>query len=143
MTTTAAPGAPEFSAQWMFLVSVAGIPGYWKTKTGGETDTDVGEEWDGGSNEPELMPGRPTIGDVVLTRGYKRLRDQDLVAELHRRAGRWRTSVTIQPTDTDLIPRGRPTVYTALLRRVADPEVDAGSGESAMIEITLKPARRA
>lgn len=125
------------AAQRQFLIRVAGIDGYFATKTGGAMEAEASREFDGGSLTPEVMTSPAIPTDVVIGRPFKPGRDAELLRRLRPLTGRWRTSVSQQPTDIDLVPVGKPTVYTGVLRAVNDPESDASSGDAARIELTF------
>lgn len=129
------------SAQRQSLVKVAGIDGYFATKTGGDTEGEVSLAYDGGKAKPEKLSGPPVVGEVVVSRTYDPLRDAALEKELRKKVGRWYTTVSVQPTDADLVALPvPPTVYTnALLRRVVGPEHDASSGDPQVLELTFDP----
>lgn len=124
------------AAQRQFLVSVEGVTGFFATKTGGVTSADTTDVFDGGSTRPEKLAAPATTDNIVTGRPYDTERDQPVVNRLRPQVGRWRTTVAVQPTDADLVPVGPPEVYAnALLVRVQAPEVDAASGDAAMLEL--------
>lgn len=128
------------SAQRQFLVSVAGVQGYFANKSGGNVSGDVTESWDGGSLEPEVLGGPARPDELTVSRPFKRERDAATLKLLRSRVNRWRTTVAVQPTDEDLIAVGDPTVYSeCLLTGVNEPEVDAASGDAAVLELTFRP----
>lgn len=132
------------AAQRQFLVGVEGVTGYFATKTGGETSADTTDVYDGGSPTPEKLAAPATTANVTVSRPWDPERDGPVVARLASQVGRWRTTVSVQPTDADLIPVGSPTVYAnALLVRVQDPEADAASGDAATIELEFAIETRA
>jgi len=120
----------------MWLIKVSGVPGYFETKTGGESSSEVSKIWDGGSLKPDLMSGPPDIANVVVSRVYKHDRDYPTITTLRKNVGRWRTTVTVTPTNVDLGAYSRQTVYPeALLVRVSEPDADASSNEPARFEL--------
>lgn len=124
------------AAQRQFLVGVEGVTGYFATKTGGETSADTSDVFDGGQLTPEKMAAPSSTANVVVGRPYDPERDAPVIARLRPQVGRWRTTVSVQPTDADLVPVGGPTTYAnALLVRVQDPEADAASGDPSMLEL--------
>ena len=131
------PPTTPISAQRQFVIRVAGIDGYFATKSGGAMTADASREYDGGSLTPEVMTSPATPEDVTVGRPYKAARDADLLRRLRPLVGRWRTSVSQQPTDRDLVPVGKPTVYSGVLIGVNDPDADASSGDAARIELTF------
>jgi hypothetical protein len=129
------------AAQRQFLVKVSQIDGYWTTKGGGATTSEVAREFDGGSLTPELLAAPAQTGDITVSRAYKPERDAQLLALYRPRVGRERATITVQPTDADLVRIGPPTIYAnALLAGVNDPEADANSGQPARIELTFAVA---
>jgi hypothetical protein len=59
-----------------------------------------------------------------------------MIRRFNRRIGsKW--TVSIQPTDTDDTPIGRPTVYQGVLRSVQHPNTDRNSGDTAMVAVIL------
>lgn len=129
--------ADPIAAQRQFLIKVNGVEGYFATRTGGETTADAAREWDGGSRTPEVMTGPAMTGDVTIGRPYKPQRDGAVLAKLRPLVGRLRTSVTVQPTDGDLVALGKPTVYTGVLIGLTDPEANAGESAAARLELTF------
>lgn len=141
MDTLVNAGLPAGKRQ--MLVSVSGVSmGYWSTKTGGEVSAAVSDVFDGGALEPAKLAAPATTKNVVLSRPYKIARDQPVLKRLAGLVGRWRTTVTVQDTDPDLVPIGKPTVYPdALLVRVQPPDHDASSGDPGMFEIEFAVPR--
>lgn len=131
------------SAQRQFLVSVAGISvGYWSSKSGGGVEADTSDVYNGGDLNPEKLASPATTSNVTLGRPYSVVRDDPIWHRLAKLCGRWRTSVTVQPTDENLTPMGQPTVYPdALLVRCEPPEHDASSGDASMFELEFAPPR--
>lgn len=131
------PPTGTTSAQRQFLIKVNGIDGYFATRRGGETTSDAAREFDGGSLVPEVLTSPATPGDLTVGRAYKPERDAGVLSSVRPKVGRWRTSVSVQPTDRDLVAKGRPTVYHGILIGVSDPEADANSGDPARLELTF------
>lgn len=128
------------AAQRQFLVKVTGIDGYFSSKSGGDVEGDVTTVYDGGSLKPEKLGGPAAPGQVTVGRPYDPERDAPVLRRLRGIVNRWRTTVSVQPTDGDLTPIGPPTVYAnALLVRVSDPEHDAESGDAARLELVFDP----
>lgn len=129
-------GRDLVASQMQSLVKIEGIPGYWATKSGGETSAEVTDVPDGGRKTPEKVGGVATTDNITLTRPYRPTRDIAVLKRLRPQVGAMRATVTDQPTDADLVPQGPPTVYSgALLVRMADPEYDAGSSDAKMMEL--------
>lgn len=123
-------------AQRQFLVSVAGIDGFFATKSGGNVSADVSRVWDGGQDRPELLPAPAEADNLTVGRPYDPDRDGPLLNSLRIQVGRFVTTVTVQPTDRDLAPVGDPQVFPlALLSSVNEPDTDAASGDVATLEL--------
>jgi len=134
MTTTANPNGVASARQQ--LVEVAGWPGYFATKTGGEIAAEVEKTWDGGSLKPENMSGPAETGNVVVARPYRPGVHGPIRKAWARQVGRLRTTVSVWDTDPDLGPIGTPTVYAnALLVRLTAPEHDASSSTASTVEL--------
>lgn len=134
--TSNVAGGQAVAAQRQFLVTIEGIAGTWATKAGAETSADTTDVYDGGRKAPEKLASPATTDNVTLSRPYRPARDGALAKRLRPIVGSFRSTVTVQPTDADLIPYGAPTVYAnALLVRLAEPEHDAASGDPSVVEL--------
>lgn len=120
-----------------FLVTVSGIEGYWAKKDGGATSADSSKVWDGGSLRPTVLTSPATSDDVTVTRPFRVDRDAGLLSRLKRVAGRSSHTVTVTPTDRDLVPSGPPEVFVGVLTKVTGPQVDASSGDGSTIELVF------
>ena len=126
------------AAQRQFLVTVKGIPATFAQKSGGERTSEASKGWDGGSEDPFVLAGPASDGDLTLTRPYDPERDQEILTNLRSKVGKWLTTVSIQPLYADMTAvRVPPRVHNALLIGVREPEVDASSGEPADFELTF------
>lgn len=127
------------AAQRQFLVTVDGITTPFAQKSGGEITSDATKVWDGGSTTPDVIAAPAEVGDLTLTRPYDPLRDQEVLNRLILLVGQWRTTISIQPAESNLVAsRVKPRVYpNALLTGVREPEVDASSGDAADYELTF------
>lgn len=121
------------SSARQFLVKVEGVNGFFATKTGGNVTSDSTKAYDGGSLIPDLITAPPTAENVTVTRNYDPDRDDDIMRQLLTLVGSWETTVSVTPTDADLVAVAPPRVYSnARLVGVQEPEVDANSGDPAM-----------
>jgi hypothetical protein len=117
---------------------VSGIDGYFAQKSGGGVNSDVSRVFDGGSLVPEVLAAPAQAGDITVSRPWNPDRDAAVLSRLRTLVARWRTTVSVHPTDPDLVPIGSPTVYAnALLTGVSDPEADAGSGDASTLSLTF------
>lgn len=128
--------AEPTAATRQHLVSVAGLPEFWAVKTGADVTSETTMVWNGGSLQPEVLASPATTANIIVRRPYKPLRDGPIKRALRSKIGRWRTTVSDQDTDADLVPVGRPDVYPqALLVAMRVPEANAESGDPGQIEL--------
>jgi hypothetical protein len=121
-----------------FLVKADGIEGLWATKTGGNVTSESQKVYDGGKLKPDIITNPPVAEDVTITRPWDIERDPDIATELLQLVGSWETTVSVTPTDADLIPIASPRVYpNAKLIGVSEPEVDAASGDPSVFGLTF------
>lgn len=124
------------SAQRHFLVKVEGVDGYFQTKSGGNISADTTKNFDGGAEQPDVMASPPQAEDVTVGRAFKRQRDGDFLAAIRLRVGKERRTVSVQPTDGDMVASGKAVDYPqALLVGLNEMEVDSSSGEPSMYEM--------
>lgn len=129
-------------AQRQSLVTVEGIAGRWASKTGGNVSADTTPVWDGGEQYPEVMASPAQAENVTISRPFDDQRDLPEIARLRQLVGRFRGTISVQPTDADLFPIGAPTVYpNALLVRLNEPEYAADSGDAQRIELEFAVAQ--
>lgn len=131
---TQAQNAPASARQQ--LVEVAGFPGYFANKSGGEVSAESTQVWDGGALKPENMGGPSTTGNLTVSRPYRPGVHGPILKRLAREVGRHRTTVSVWDTDPDLGPIGEPVVYAdALLVRLMRPDADASSSDASTFEL--------
>lgn len=129
--------ADPVAAQRQFLITVSGVAGRFQTRTGAAITAETSREYDGGSLVGDVVTGPPVPADLVVGRAYRPGRDAPILAALRPKVSRWRTTITVQPADADLIAVGRPTVYTGILVGLSDPDADANSSSTARLELTF------
>lgn len=124
------------SAQRQFLVSVSGIQGYFMTKSGGNISADSNKVYDGGSLVPDVLAGPAEADNITVSKGYDPAKDARLLASLRQQVGRFTATITVTPTDRDLVAVAEPNVYpNALLVGLTEPDMDASSGDAATYEL--------
>jgi len=126
------------SSQRMFLVTVNGISGTFQTKTGGDTTSDVTKNYNGGATSPELLAAPAETDNITVSRIYNHDRDYAIHKQLRAKVGRWRTTISVTPTDEDLnsLGSGKATQYpNALLVRTSEPDYDSSGSDGAMLEL--------
>ena len=125
-----------FSAQRQFLVSVSGIDGKFMTKSGGNIASDSTKIYDGGDLIPTIIASPSQVENITLSRAYDQGRDEPILQNLRTKVGRLKATITVQPTDADLVAVGKASVYAdALLVGITEPDYDSGSGDVANIEL--------
>lgn len=133
MTTTA-----EKLTKRQFLVTIEGIPGTWRTFSGGGGTASVTKDFDGGSDRADLLSGPAEWDDIEVTRTVAPARDDNWTAQLRKLIGRGKFNVTKQATDANWTKVGRPTTYPdCLLTGLQEPETDAGSSDAAEVTLTF------
>ncbi len=123
-----------------WLVEVAGIPGTFQTKTGGDTEVEHVTERDAGKYDRNVYQGPPITGDLTVGRGYQVPRDQDIRNTLIQRmqsGHRWETTITARPLDEANGVLGKPQVFQAVLKRIGNPEKNANSAQPSRFELTF------
>lgn len=130
------------ASQFQFLITVAGWPGFFVSRTGGDTQANVQKVYDGGALQPDLVSGRPMTNNVVATRHFDPDRDGPLRARYKSQVGKYRTTVSVQPCTPDLIPTGPADVYPdAVLSRMGTPGANAQSDDPSEYEIEFTVGR--
>lgn len=125
------------TTQRHFLIKVSGVDGFFASKTGGETTAETSEDFDGGSLDPEILGGPPRTSPITIRRGFKPERDAHMLRLFRPLVGALKKTITIQPTDEQLVAVGSPFVYEGLLTGLEDPEIDANSNERARVGLTF------
>lgn len=124
------------SAQRQFLVKVGGIDGYFATKSGGNISADTNKVYDGGAISPDVLAGPAEAENISVSRAYDYNRDEPVLKRLRQQVGRWQTTISVTPTDRDLVAIAQPNVYPeALLVGITEPETDSASGDAATFEL--------
>jgi hypothetical protein len=124
-------------AKRQFLIKVAGVDGFFATRTGGRKTAATTKVFDGGSTTPDVLTAPALYSDIVVGRPYDPDRDDAIVAFLDPLVGNWDTAVDVTPTDGNLVPTGRTRHYRGRLADVNYPEQDAKSGDEAALELTI------
>lgn len=120
--------------------TIPGLPTtqyYFSQKTGGATTATLQKVFDGGAQNPTVLPGVAETSDLVLSRPYDPTIDQPLITALKGQVGRLAVTVTVQPTDANFIPVGGLETYNAILAGVTPSEVDAASSDAAVFSLTF------
>lgn len=124
------------AAQRQSLVKVSGIDGFFLTKAGGDKSADTTKVYDGGNPRPAVIAGPAEADNITVSRGYDNDRDDPILVRLRQQVGRFRATVSVTPTDEDLIAQGTPEVYPdALLVRLGEPAADGSSSDGKSYEL--------
>lgn len=124
------------AAQRQFLVKVSGIDGYFTTKSGGNVSAETNKHYDGGSLKPDVIASPAEAENITCGRAYDSTRDPALLKRLRQQVGRLRTTVSVTPTNEDLVAIAEPVVYSdAILVGLTEPDVDAGGADVATWEV--------
>jgi hypothetical protein len=121
-----------------WLITVAGIPGTFQAKTGGEVAVEHTKERDGGALVPNVSQGPPNISDLTVSRSYQVPRDQALVKTLAATlaAGRrFEAVVTCQSLNEQMVPVGSPDIYDCVLQKVSPRDANASSAQNSRFEL--------
>jgi len=133
MTTTA-----EKTTKRQYLVTIEGIPGTWRTFSGGGGTASITKDYDGGSDRADLLAGPPEWDDIEVTRTVAPSRDDVWIEQLRKLIGRGKFNVTKQATDANWTKVGKPTTFPdCLLNGLQEPETDAASSDAAEIKLTF------
>lgn len=126
------------SSQRHFLIKVAGIDGYFATKSGGESTSPSNKVYDGGKITPEVVTGPIEVADLVCGRSYDAAIDAPILKALRPQVGSYTTTVSVTPTDRNMVPVSAPTTYAnAILTGLTEPDADASSSDAAAYELTF------
>jgi hypothetical protein len=126
------------SSARQFLVKVDTVEGFWAQKEGGNVAADSTKVYDGGNLKPDVITNPAEAEDVTVTRPFDVDRDDDVIRRLLPLVGSWETTVSVTPTDADLVAVAQPRVFPkARLVGVNEPEVDAASGDPATVGLVF------
>ncbi|ALF01226.1 tail tube protein [Arthrobacter phage Brent] len=121
-----------------YIVSIAGIPGNWRTFSGAAASSETTKDWDGGADRPDIMGGPVEYDDIEVLRTVSPTLDEEWISRLRKRVGKDTFTITKQPTDRDGIKVGRPTVYPdCLLKGMQEPDTDAASSDASEVTLTF------
>lgn len=136
----------EFHAQHNYIAYFTQFPASKFTQvTGGEAQNDVTQQFPGGGDSPKNIVGPTTIQQVQLQKPYDHVVDQplDQWAALWRKGVHQELTLVKQPVDSEGVPVGSATTFVGCaLQSYSEPDVERGSSESAMLEITVQPRRK-
>lgn len=132
------PDVDISEARW--LVTAAGIPGTFQTKTGGDVEVEHTKDRDGGQIAPKVFQGLPNVGDITVGRSLQVPRDQQIAKDLRARlanGGRWTTTLTFRTLNEQMVPVGDPEIAEAVLKNVKGAEINANSSQPSRFELTF------
>ncbi|WBF78983.1 tail tube protein [Arthrobacter phage Bolt007] len=121
-----------------FITKVEGVPGNWRTWSGGASSADTSLDYDGGNPTPEILSGPPSFDDIEVVRTFDPIADAAWVRTLRKQVGRSRHTLTKFATDINFVAIGTPDTYpNCVLKGIAEPETDAASGDASEITLTF------
>jgi hypothetical protein len=127
---------PERQDTWLISCVLEGRDlGIWDTSDGGEKDSDENKYPPGGMLAEISLGGRPSVGELTVSRYYDATRDHPLFSFYNRHVGAGRGSVGFTPLDFHGNPQGPPFVYSGTLKTFTPPTVDSTSQDAAMVEL--------
>jgi hypothetical protein len=132
------PDADISEGHW--LINVAGIPGTFQTKTGGEVGVEHTKDFDGGSLSPNVFQGKPAVSDLTVGRGYRSPRDGTIAKALRARlasGSRFSAIVTCQALSEQMVPIGEADIYDCVLQKVSPQEANANSAQPSRLELVF------
>lgn len=130
--------ANEKSSQSAFLITVAGVPGTFARKSGGNPTGSVTKDRDGGATKPDVMPGVVDYSDVTVSRTYRSARDSALAKKLLQQVLQFTTTIRSQDlTPSKVVIPGTAITYTGLLTGVSTPDSDANGNGPADFSLTF------
>lgn len=130
--------ANEKSSQSGFLITVAGVPGTFARKSGGNPTGQVTKDRDGGALKPDVMPGPVDYGDLTVSRTYRSARDNALGKKLLQQVNQFSTTIRSQDlTPSKVVIPGTAITYTGLLTGVSLPDSDANNNGAAEFTLTF------
>lgn len=126
------------SSQSGFLITVAGVPGTFARKSGGNPTGTVTKDRDGGAIKPDVMPGAVDYSDVTVSRTWRSSRDSAIAKKLLQQVLQFQTTVRSQDlTPAKVVIPGTAITYTGLLMGVSVPDVDANGNGPAEFSLTF------
>ncbi|WNO25837.1 tail tube protein [Arthrobacter phage Altadena] len=126
------------STKQNFITTASGIPGNWRTWSGGGGSADTSLDYDGGDPIPDILSAPPTFDDIEIVRTYDPIADAAWVRDLRRKIGRSRHTLTKFAVDMNWIAVGDPDTYPGcVLKGIQEPETDASSGDASEITLTF------
>ena len=130
--------ATQKATKRQYIVTVAGIPGNWRTMSGAKASSESTKDWDGGADRPDILGGPREYDDIELVRTVAPSIDSDWIDRLNKRVGIDTFTITKQPVDRDGVKVGKPRVYPdCLLTGLQEPETDAASSDVSEVTLTF------
>lgn len=126
------------------LIAVDKLPGDWDTCTDPEATREVATFRRAANAPNETASGRPTFGDVTLTRFYDTTRDAAIIRQYNTNPGVW-DGLTLTLTDlaSDGNPMAAPLAYVGSVKTVSRTGSDANSNDQTKLTVVLTIARAA
>lgn len=136
----------NFHAQHNYVAYFVGLEGSkFTSKSGGAAENDVNQQFPGGGQTPENIIGPTTISEVQLSKPYDHIKDAalDAWANAWDKGDREELTLIVEQVDAEGVPVGKTDTYIGCAKRsYSQPDVEAGSSETAMLEVTVQPRRK-
>ncbi|MFU8805692.1 MAG: hypothetical protein ACNA8W_17900 [Bradymonadaceae bacterium] len=113
--------------------------------SGGESTNEVTQQFGGGAKSPTNIVGPTTVSAVTLQKPYDHVKDAplDIWASAWDKGIRRQLTLIVQPLTSEGIPVGKARTYLACAKTsYRHPDVNAGSAETAMLDVTVQPERK-
>ena len=116
----------------------------WSSKTGGGSNSENTQIFEGGKRVPTNIGGPTTVEQVVLTKPYDPIRDRDILSWVAAwdRGIREELTLIVQPTNSAGVPAGKRQMLKGCAKiNFKLPDIERGSSEAAMLELTVQPTQ--
>ena len=141
------PGPNSFRSQHEYISYFVEFPGSKFTSvTGGDVQNDVTQQFPGGSGPPENIDGQTTVAQLTLSKPYDTIKDQPILQWSRLWSAGAKTPLTLikQPVNAAGVPVGEAETFLQCARvSLKTPDVNKGSSDTAMLEVTVQPTDKA
>lgn len=131
---------------WLSRITQGGSPIQFSAMTGGTKSSEASQEFDGGSEDPEVTTSPATTEDITVTLRFKPGRDAKMLKNLRAQVGTYTDTMTVLYTDPNRkpLPGVEPIVFSeAVLRSASLPAFDRNSTETATIDLVFAVTKEA
>lgn len=140
------PDGDQYHAQHQYICYFSEFPASKFTQvSGGEAQNDVSQQFPGGQQAPQNIVGPTTVSQVSLQKPYDHVVDQplDQWAAAWDRGVHQELTLIKQPVNSEGVPAGKATTFIGCAKQsYKEPDLETGSSEAAMLEITVQPRKK-